>query len=71
MYGYDYSQPSSWCGRTVRVTNTDNGKTVDVMIQDACPTCETSTSLDLSHGAFLQIAEESQGKVPITWTPLY
>lgn len=71
MFGTDYSRPSSWCGRRVRVTNTQNGKTVDVVIQDACPTCDTSTSLDLSHGAFLAIAQESEGHVPITWSPLY
>ncbi|CAE6448943.1 unnamed protein product [Rhizoctonia solani] len=58
---------SSHCGRTVVITNTKNGKSVTAIVADACPTCENENCLDLSHGAFFQIATEEEGMVPITW----
>jgi len=60
-------ETSPLCGLSVEITNTQNGKSVTALIQDACPTCENGNSMDLSTGAFDQIADESEGEVPITW----
>lgn len=57
----------SLCGKSVTITNTDNGKSVTVTVADECPTCDNSNSIDLSTGAFDQIADESSGIVPISW----
>ncbi|KAI1795852.1 Non-catalytic module family EXPN protein [Ganoderma leucocontextum] len=65
-YG-DLSQQSSNCGRKITLTNTNNGKTVGVTVADACPTCGDQNDLDLSYEAFLQIATEAEGDVPIVW----
>ena len=55
----------------MRVTNTQNGKSVVATIADRCPTCQNNpSSLDLSQGAFDAIADESQGVVPISYTYL-
>ncbi|KAH8116920.1 hypothetical protein DFH11DRAFT_1578189 [Phellopilus nigrolimitatus] len=66
-YG-DTSVASALCGKQAKITNTDNGKSVVVTIADACPTCENSNCMDLSKGAFDQIADESTGEVPSTYT---
>jgi expansin (peptidoglycan-binding protein) len=58
---------SSLCGKQVKITNPANKKSVTVTIADACPTCENSNSIDLSVGAFTQIATEAQGEVAIDW----
>ncbi|KAF8910976.1 RlpA-like double-psi beta-barrel-protein domain-containing protein-containing protein [Gymnopilus junonius] len=58
---------SSLCGRKVKITNTQNKKSVTVTIEDACPTCDNNNSIDLSVGAFQHIADLSQGIVPIDW----
>ncbi|BGP53533.1 hypothetical protein JCM8202_002727 [Rhodotorula sphaerocarpa] len=63
MYG-----SGSNCGRTVTITNTANGKTVTATVADECPTCSSSTSLDLSTGAFDAIGDEVTGELPITWS---
>ena len=56
------------CGRQVQVTNTNNGESVVATVADECPGCQGNpNSLDLSQGAFDQIADESEGVVPITW----
>ncbi|KAF7976348.1 hypothetical protein HWV62_7094 [Athelia sp. TMB] len=54
---------SSLCGKQVRVTNTSNKKTVVVTIADDCPTCKNANSIDLSKGAFTQIATIEEGEV--------
>ncbi|GAA5850861.1 hypothetical protein JCM8547_009111 [Rhodosporidiobolus lusitaniae] len=54
------------CGRQVEVKNTKNGKSVVATVADACPGC-TDSSLDLSVGAFDQIATQAEGRVPIEW----
>ncbi|KAI0082641.1 barwin-like endoglucanase [Panus rudis PR-1116 ss-1] len=59
---------SSLCGKQVRITNANNGKSVTVTIADDCPTCKNGNSIDLSHGAFLKIATEAEGMVPIKWS---
>lgn len=65
-YG-DTSVKSSLCGQKVQITNQNNGKTVVVPIEDACPGCKNRDSIDLSVGAFTQIATEEEGEVPISW----
>ncbi|KZV72820.1 hypothetical protein PENSPDRAFT_750633 [Peniophora sp. CONT] len=55
------------CGRQLRVVNTQNNKEVVVIIQDVCPSC-TENSLDLSLGAFDELADESSGIIPIKYT---
>jgi len=66
-YG-DPNAKSDLCGKTVHITNTDNGQSVDVTIVDACPTCENSNSIDLSPAAFDTIADPVTGIVPISWS---
>ncbi|KIK08306.1 hypothetical protein K443DRAFT_672794 [Laccaria amethystina LaAM-08-1] len=66
-YG-DLAARSALCGKQVKLTNTKNGKSVTVTIADACPTCDNSNSIDLSKGAFEQIATVDEGIVPITWS---
>lgn len=61
------SSGSSYCGKSITLTNTNNGKSVTAVVADVCPTCDTNNSLDLSVGAFQAIASESDGLVPITW----
>ncbi|KIY46317.1 hypothetical protein FISHEDRAFT_60445 [Fistulina hepatica ATCC 64428] len=39
---------SRLCGRSVKITNTQNGKSVVVRIADACPGCKNHNSIDLS-----------------------
>ncbi|KAI0670351.1 hypothetical protein C8Q78DRAFT_1069973 [Trametes maxima] len=65
-YG-DLGAKSALCGQKVQITNKKNGKSVTVTIADACPTCGTENDIDLSQGAFDQIATEEEGEVPITW----
>ncbi|GAA5938942.1 hypothetical protein JCM1841_002612 [Sporobolomyces salmonicolor] len=62
MYG-----SGQYCGKTVEITNTANGKSVTATVQDECPGCSSATSLDLSTGAFDQIGDEATGVLPITW----
>lgn len=60
-------QASNLCGKQVRITNKNNGKTIVVTVADECPTCINSNSIDLSLGAFTQIATIAEGQVPIVW----
>jgi expansin (peptidoglycan-binding protein) len=55
------------CGAYVRVTGPRG--VVTVRIVDLCPGCHAG-DLDLSREAFAQIANLSQGRVPITWQVL-
>ena len=48
----------------MRVTNTDNGKSVTATVAEACTTCGSQNDLDLSVGAFTRIAAEEDGSVP-------
>ncbi|KAH8649883.1 RlpA-like double-psi beta-barrel-protein domain-containing protein-containing protein [Xylariales sp. PMI_506] len=69
-YGFDpvLNNPNNkYCGKQIHITNTQNGLSVVAKIADTCPTCATSTSLDLSRGAFDAIASESDGMVAVTW----
>lgn len=66
LYG-NTSEKSQYCGDTIKITNKANGKQVTAIVADACPTCANWGSVDLSQGAFDQIAEESTGMINITW----
>jgi hypothetical protein len=59
---------SSLCGRQIKVTNIDNGKSVVATIASECVPRPNANSIDLSTGAFDQIASEAQGLVPVTVT---
>jgi len=58
---------SPYCGRSVLITNNENGKTVTVTVADVCPGCVSANSLDLSLGAFKQLAPMSEGTFAMTW----
>ncbi|KAF5331742.1 hypothetical protein D9758_017187 [Tetrapyrgos nigripes] len=58
---------SSLCGRQVQIFNTANGKSVTATVADACPTCNNGNSIDLSVGAFQQLADLSVGLINISW----
>lgn len=62
MYGN-----GEYCGKTVKITNTDNGQSVTAVVADECPTCASAGSLDLSTGAFDAIGNQDTGVLPITW----
>jgi len=55
------------CGKSVRITNTANHKTVTVAVADECPTCSNPNSVDLSTGAFNTIGDPSTGVLSIEW----
>ncbi|CAH0053666.1 unnamed protein product [Clonostachys solani] len=61
------SAPSPYCSKLIRVTNSLNGRSVDVTVVDVCSTCLNSNSLDLSPAAFQAIANLDEGIVPIAW----
>ncbi|KAF8328892.1 barwin-like endoglucanase, partial [Cantharellus anzutake] len=65
-YG-DAGVKSPLCGRRVKIVDTDNGHSVTVTIADDCPTCSNKNSIDLSQGAFQQLAKLDIGQLPIKW----
>ncbi|KAF9053738.1 hypothetical protein BDZ89DRAFT_1107375 [Hymenopellis radicata] len=58
---------SSNCGKTVTLVNDNTGSSVTATVADLCPTCVGTYSIDLSKGAFLALAQESDGVFPITY----
>jgi len=59
----------SHCGKTVLLTNMNNGQTGTCIVADECPTCNGPNCIDLSEGAFNAIgATKDQGEVPIKYT---
>jgi rare lipoprotein A (peptidoglycan hydrolase) len=52
----------------VKITNTANQKSVTAIVADACPTCANKQSIDMSVGAFTQIALEATGQINIAWS---
>ncbi len=58
---------SAACGECVHVVGPSGAVTVRIV--DLCPGCQ-SGHLDLSREAFAQIANQSLGRVNITWTPV-
>jgi len=65
-YG-DSGEKSKLCGKQVKITNTNNNKSVVATIADDCPSCTNGNSIDLSQGTFQQIATLDEGEVPIDW----
>lgn len=59
-YG-DTGAQSTYCGKTIRVTWQD--QSVDVIVADACPTCDNASSVDLSLAAFQALAPLDEGKL--------
>ncbi|KAK0503331.1 hypothetical protein EDD18DRAFT_628532 [Armillaria luteobubalina] len=60
---------SALCGKTITLTNTKNGKTVNAVIADTCPGCgDGGASIDCSTGTFDALADESDGTFPVTFT---
>lgn len=67
-YG-DTGSQSSYCGKTIRITW--GGKSVDVVVADACPTCSNPSSVDLSEAAFQALAPLDTGLLSgASWTLL-
>jgi len=66
-YG-DVDAKSEHCGKRIRIVNNNNGKTVEALVADACPTCVNADCVDLSHAAFNSIATPEEGMVPISWS---
>ena len=60
---------SGMCGKTITIKNLSNGKTAQATIQDACPSCPDSTSLDMSASLFsyLNNGNMDAGVFPISW----
>lgn len=53
------------CGKWATVFHGDSS--VRVKIVDECPTCPSSSSLDLSPAAFSALASQDLGEIDITW----
>jgi hypothetical protein len=66
MYG-DLGVKSPHCGKKMSIKNTNNGHTVNVIVADACPTCDHPNSVDLSKAAFMALADLEDGLIPIEW----
>ncbi|GAA5893136.1 hypothetical protein JCM5296_003081 [Sporobolomyces johnsonii] len=66
LYG-NTNAVSKYCGKSLTITNTANGQSVVATVADACPTCASKYSLDLSTGAFEQIGEEVTGVLDVVW----
>ena len=59
-YG-DLGAKSKYCGQKIRVSW--QGKSVDVTVEDACPSCFNSASVDLSQAAFKALASLDVGEL--------
>jgi rare lipoprotein A len=57
-------------GKTVRVRNNANGKSVDVKINDTGGFKKYGREIDLSKGAFKQIADPKSGVIDVTIEPI-
>jgi hypothetical protein len=55
------------CGKNILVTNTANGKSVQCIVQDECPTCNGREAIDLSTSAFDQIGDRDTGILNVVW----
>jgi len=62
---FDSETASVICGQKATITGPKGSVTVTIL--DRCVACGFN-DLDLSTGAFNQIADPTQGRVPITWT---
>ncbi|KAJ7097872.1 RlpA-like double-psi beta-barrel-protein domain-containing protein-containing protein [Mycena belliarum] len=55
------------CNRKIRVINTSNGKSVDGVVADECPTCNNAQSVDMSVAMFEKLADLGVGLLHIKW----
>ncbi|KAJ7774898.1 plant expansin [Mycena metata] len=55
------------CGRKIEVINASNGKSVQGVVADECPTCTNSESVDMSLAMFEKLAALSVGEFGIKW----
>jgi expansin (peptidoglycan-binding protein) len=62
----DYDN-SAMCGRYVRITG--GSGSIDIRIVDSCPSCAQG-DIDLNRAAFAQLADLSEGVIPISWTTI-
>ncbi len=53
------------CGASVWITFND--KTINAKVADECPSCVSSTSIDLSVAAFTALASQDVGMVSVQW----
>ncbi|KAJ7081214.1 Non-catalytic module family EXPN protein [Mycena belliarum] len=53
------------CGRRVKVQY--NGKSIDAVVMDECPGCQTN-GLDLTEGTFQRLSGLDAGVIQVTWT---
>ncbi|KIJ47155.1 hypothetical protein M422DRAFT_778280 [Sphaerobolus stellatus SS14] len=60
-------QNGAHCGQTVVITNKNTGHTTTGVVADECPTCDSSTSIDLSKGLFEEFASDQDGIFPVSW----
>lgn len=58
---------SEWCGKTIEITNNDNGNTVTATVADECPTCGDQDDIDLSQAAYDALGAESVGELHVSW----
>lgn len=63
MYG-----SGGYCGKTITITNTDTGASTTATVADECPGCSSSSSIDLSTGAFDAIGSEDTGVLNVSWS---
>jgi rare lipoprotein A len=64
-WGYTAAHPSYRLGTVVRVTNLNNGRSVNVRVNDRC-----NCGIDLSRAAASQIGLLRSGVAPVSITPL-
>ncbi|KAJ7449868.1 RlpA-like double-psi beta-barrel-protein domain-containing protein-containing protein [Mycena latifolia] len=55
------------CGKSIKVINTVNGKSVQGTVADECPTCDNVYSVDMSVAMFEQLDALSVGEFAIQW----
>ncbi|KAJ7172421.1 RlpA-like double-psi beta-barrel-protein domain-containing protein-containing protein [Mycena filopes] len=55
------------CGRRIQIIDASNGKSVEGVVADECPTCTNSQSVDMSLGMFKELAALSVGEFSIKW----
>jgi hypothetical protein len=64
--GYDGVNPNTNPVCNKQITAFYQGKSVTVTVTDRCTACD-ETSLDFSPSAFSQLADQSLGRIDITW----
>ncbi|GAA5880265.1 hypothetical protein JCM3774_002472 [Rhodotorula dairenensis] len=76
LFGSEASEVSELCGAKIRIWQPESRKTISATIMDVCNQCPTTTSVDLTHAAFLKLAPGGKkdpdaalepGVLPIQW----